>query len=177
MCEPISWIERDNKFYYNTDKENEILVQKGSSWDDTLGHSAIEKLWEITGKHLQNPVGANTPKIPNEIWDALVEGRFNKTLKENHYHLEAKKVGRKQVIHVKYFYSDGQLGYEGDYTDGKETGHWKRFYYNGQLDYEGDYVDGKQSGHWKSFHSDGQLAYEGDYTDGKRVGRQKNVDK
>jgi antitoxin component YwqK of YwqJK toxin-antitoxin module len=67
------------------------------------------------------------------------------------------------------WYSDGQIGREGDYQDGKQTGHWCSWYSDGQIESEGDYQDGKRTGHWRAWHANGQIKREGDYQDDKQT--------
>ena len=62
---------------------------------------------------------------------------------------------------------NGQLEYEGEYSNGKWNGKGKK-YYNGKLDYDGEYVDGKRNGIGKEYDYEGKLRFEGIYLNGKR---------
>jgi hypothetical protein len=66
MCEFISWIEKDKKVYFLTDKDVEA---KGWEFVDSVGHSAIEKFYGVTGKHRE---------IPNAFPPKEVIAEFNK---------------------------------------------------------------------------------------------------
>ena len=47
-----------------------------------------------------------------------------------------------------YYYSNGQLHYKGNYTNGKIDGLWEGYYPNGQLHYKNNYINGERYGLW-----------------------------
>ena len=57
----------------------------------------------------------------------------------------------------KFYYSNGQLGTEGNYIKGQMDGIWKWWYNNGQLMDSGKYVHGVSVGEFVHYHENGQL--------------------
>ncbi len=66
-------------------------------------------------------------------------------------------------------HTDGQIGYEVNYKDGKQDGLARRWHENGQLEQEGAWKDGELDGLWKYWDENGQLETEENYKDGKRI--------
>lgn len=172
MCEPISWIEnKKGKLWYLTDDIAEELAKDSKSWYDLVGHQAIEKYWKVSGEHLQCPIDANTARLPDEIWEHLMAGHFNKLIKMAGYNFEPHKYGEVQNIKVQGWHSNGQLACSRIYKDGKLDGLYQGWYSDGQLAYSRIYKDGKEDGLCQGWYSNGQLAYSCTYKDGKEVQR------
>ena len=57
------------------------------------------------------------------------------------------------------------------------NGHIKEYYDNGILKFEGTYLNGERHGEIKSYHDNGILKFEGKYLNGKRNGKGKEYNK
>ena len=79
---------------------------------------------------------------------------------------------RKNEEGGKKYYSDGALGYEGYFKNGKKDGEGKEYDRDGKLIYEGHFKDGKWDGKGKEYDKDGHLIYEGYFKDGDRDEKQ-----
>jgi len=66
-------------------------------------------------------------------------------------------------------YDNGQLKYEGYFTDGKNDGLGRGWYENGQLQWEGNYKDGNLDGIHKIWYENGQLEDETKWKNGELV--------
>lgn len=74
MCDLFSWIkDKDGKVWFNRDEDIEIA---GMNFEDGIGHSAIEKIWNITGNHIEGVL-----KVPREIADAVNHGKCDKMIR------------------------------------------------------------------------------------------------
>lgn len=71
----------------------------------------------------------------------------------------------------KYFYDDGVLRYEGQWTNGIAEGHGIEFSPTGRKVYEGEWKDGSRHGKGKTFYGDGKIQYEGDFYNGYKSGQ------
>jgi hypothetical protein len=72
------------------------------------------------------------------------------------------------VAELKPYMNQVEVGYEGDYKDGKKHGHGIFRYANGNI-YEGEFKDGKKHGHGIYRYANGGV-YDGDWKDGKMIG-------
>ena len=59
--------------------------------------------------------------------------------------------------HIKEYYDDGKLEFEGEYSDGERDGKGKEYnYIYGDLKFEGDYLNGKRwNGKIKEYYKKG----------------------
>ncbi len=69
-----------------------------------------------------------------------------------------------------FYYSDGQLRMEGDYSNGQKNGLWVAYYESGVKWSEGNYKDGVSHGKTITYHENGEKYYEGFYEHGRRAG-------
>ncbi|MDA3944767.1 MAG: toxin-antitoxin system YwqK family antitoxin [Bacteroidetes bacterium] len=67
----------------------------------------------------------------------------------------------------KYYYPNGGLKSQGNYTDDVRSGEWEFFHTNGVLEQRGSYNEnGQPIGLWKWFYNDGKLLRDENYRDG-----------
>ena len=78
--------------------------------------------------------------------------------------------GFKEKVKVEAFYENGQMRYEGEFTDDKRNGKWVYWYENGNKWSEGYFKDDVRDGFGTTWHENGKKHYEGSYKDGVRVG-------
>ena len=80
MCNFVSWVKKDDKIYFLTDKdlatkEGKDLIKYCGCMEDTMGHGAIEKYYGIKGgEHLENEDLSKPASFPKEIQEAIKEG-------------------------------------------------------------------------------------------------------
>jgi len=80
MCNFVSWVKKDDKIYFLTDKdlatkEGKELIKYCGRKEDTMGHGAIEHYYGIKGgKHLENEDLSNPDNFPKEIQEVIKEG-------------------------------------------------------------------------------------------------------
>lgn len=70
----------------------------------------------------------------------------------------------------RYWYDDGSLNSETNYSDGREQGEVKRWFKNGQLHSNVYYEDGEPDGYYEEFAEDGTPTILGNYDRGRRQG-------
>lgn len=70
----------------------------------------------------------------------------------------------------KYYYENGALEYEVNFTKGKKDGLLSYYYRTGDMQYQQMYVDDEKSGYYKSVYLNGNTEVEGYYENGERVG-------
>ena len=63
---------------------------------------------------------------------------------------------------------NGELLFEGVYSNGKRNGKGKEYSKNGELIYEGNYFNGLRNGEAKEYYESNELKFEGEYLNGKR---------
>ena len=73
----------------------------------------------------------------------------------------------------KEYYYNGQLKYEGDYSNDLKHGKGKKYFDDGQLQYEGNYSNDLKHGKGKEYYKNGQMAYDGDYSNSLGHGKGK----
>ena len=66
----------------------------------------------------------------------------------------------------KEYYPNGNLKFEGEYTNGKRNGIGKEYDYKGNLIIECEYTNGKRNGKFKEYYTDGKVKFEGEYLNG-----------
>lgn len=71
----------------------------------------------------------------------------------------------------KFFYYDGVLRYEGQWTNGVADGFGIEFSPSGRKMYEGEWKDGSKHGKGKTFYTNGSIQYEGDFYNGYKKGQ------
>ena len=71
------------------------------------------------------------------------------------------------------YHENGQLSFEGNYTNGELEGLCKSWHENGQLESEGNYTNGEGEGLIKWYHENGQLSIEVNITNGELEGEAK----
>lgn len=77
----------------------------------------------------------------------------------------------KQKKHIKQFYEDQTLEFEGDYdNEGKRHGQWIYNYPNGKLWSKAQYKNGQRHGESAVYYNNGQLRYQGNYKNDKQTG-------
>lgn len=79
MCDFPSWIEtEDGKNWFLVDRDVVVGMEnkKFEFWVDALGHSAIEKLFGVKGKHKEGREG-----LPPEFEQAIRDGKCNRMAK------------------------------------------------------------------------------------------------
>jgi antitoxin component YwqK of YwqJK toxin-antitoxin module len=69
-----------------------------------------------------------------------------------------------------YYYQDGKLSGESNYTENVLIGRSTGYYNNGQLEYDYTYAYGKLEGKWTKYHSNGKVANTGNYSNGSATG-------
>ena len=70
-------------------------------------------------------------------------------------------------IYKEYNFLNGDLEYEGEYSNNKWNGIGKKYYKN-KLDYVGDYLDNKRNGKGEEYNYKGNLIFRGEYLNGKK---------
>ena len=76
------------------------------------------------------------------------------------------KNGNGKVIE---YHADGDLGFEGEYLNGKRSGKGKEYYPNNQLvHYEGEFLNGLKNGIGKEYNDNNEVIFEGEYLNGER---------
>ena len=55
------------------------------------------------------------------------------------------------------YYSNGNLGYKGNYINNKLHGPWEKYYRNGELKYKVNYVNDKLHGLLEYYYRNGEL--------------------
>jgi|TARA_B110000240_G_scaffold174638_1_gene201240 antitoxin component YwqK of YwqJK toxin-antitoxin module len=83
----------------------------------------------------------------------------------------------KDRISSKWFYENGQLRDEINYSNGEEDGLKRIYYENGQLQFEVRFKNGKEDGPIKSYHQNGKIWFEGKYVNGEEDGISKEYNK
>lgn len=74
MCDLFSWIKcKDGSIWYNTDKDVE---REGLDYIDGIGHSAIEKIWKVSGAHCEGIL-----KVPKQLALDVNRGKCAKMAK------------------------------------------------------------------------------------------------
>ena len=74
----------------------------------------------------------------------------------------------------KEYYENGNLIYEGGYSNGKRNGKGKEYDKDDKLIFEGEYLKGKRNRKGKEYDKDGKLKFEGEFLNGKRNGKGKD---
>ena len=93
-----------------------------------------------------------------------------KRYEEGQYDEWSYKEGKRYGLQ-KYYYENGQLGYEGFFNEMGMTGFWSFYYKNGQLEEKTFFKDGeKDSGPSISYYPNGQLWMTGFFSNGDREG-------
>ena len=93
---------------------------------------------------------------------------------------------------IKLYNYEGELGFEGEYLNGKRNGKGKEYYFDGNIRFEGEYLNGNRwngngndpdnnivyslkdgNGLIKEYYYNGKLEFEGEYLNGERNGKGK----
>jgi antitoxin component YwqK of YwqJK toxin-antitoxin module len=67
----------------------------------------------------------------------------------------------------RYFYSDGKIESQGNFSNDRPHGKWKWFHESGKIRTLGYYVNGREEGSWKSYDENGVLTSVTIYRNGK----------
>lgn len=70
----------------------------------------------------------------------------------------------------KYYYQDGKLSSEENYSENVLNGRSTGYYNTGEVQYEYNYVNGKLEGKWTRYHANGKVANVGSYSAGAATG-------
>ena len=110
MCDFPSWItDNKGKVWFTTDADIKAAMEDkriSDSWDDAVGHNALEKMFGIKGDH-----GEGIRNIPPEIADLINGGKCWKMAKVNGWTPEIWRDIQDflaEIKTVKWFENDGK---------------------------------------------------------------------
>ena len=161
------------KFYY----ENGNLEQEGK-YTKSQKPTGLWKWYYENGKILREEIFLNGVEegLLIEYSDSgkiITKGEFYNGEKEGvwFYELgdhkeEGEYKGDRRVGVWKHYYSNGNLNFEGKYTDGLPDEKHVYYYANGKKMVEGKYVMGEKEGEWKHYNSAGEIVVEIKYKNG-----------
>lgn len=121
MCDMVSWIEKNGKNWFVTDADleafNESHPGNEISLYDSVGHSAVEKIWNVSGDHMQFPMNKNCTMMPDDVFEAFHGGKM-KRFKELYPDLKiTKRKGYQEIVAGGKLYRSVNL----DFFKGKEV--------------------------------------------------------
>jgi antitoxin component YwqK of YwqJK toxin-antitoxin module len=161
-------------FYF----QNQIIEEKGSY---SKGKPSGEWNWYFENKNLRrNGFFVNGKENSlfyelNEFGDTLEIGKYSDGLKNGLWKLHVNdhlEVGEfkddKQEGLWKFYYQNGQLAYEGLFSNGLEEGKHKYFYENGKLRETREYTAGTLTGTQKTYDENGVIQTVTEYQSGKK---------
>jgi antitoxin component YwqK of YwqJK toxin-antitoxin module len=77
----------------------------------------------------------------------------------------------RELVKETTYYSNKQPQMEGTYKDNKRDGRWTYWYENGKLWSDGQFTNGKADGKRTTYFENGKVRYEGFYKEDMRVGQ------
>jgi antitoxin component YwqK of YwqJK toxin-antitoxin module len=148
-------------FYLGLDGYVEAMAQ----YYDDIPHGAWRKYYKSAA--LAEELNFNMGLKDGPVYRNFLSGKKQ----EVGFYSNNKRVGTN-----KWFFENGNLSTEYNYTDGKLDGGIKEYYENGNIKTEGNYLNDKRVGLWKTYHDNGKVATEGSYTNGEAKGIWKTYD-
>jgi len=154
-----------------------LLYRDGKIIDDKLG---LNKQAEVHNKYDENnnlifsgsyiddtiPVGIHRYYDKNgEVINAMVYGTNGVLISKGIIDNEGKRIGN-----TIFYFPDGRIKAEGNYSDNKKTGKWKFIEEDGKIEQEGNFKNDLPDGHWVWYYPDGRIIREEEYLNGKEDG-------
>jgi antitoxin component YwqK of YwqJK toxin-antitoxin module len=104
--------------------------------------------------------------VNKEKFDGLVKYYFNDGVIYQEVNYTLGKINGERKI----YFESGKLKEERDYEDGKMTGRFSEYYNTGELSVRGDYEDNLKEGVWKTYYKNGKIKERGKYEKGEKIG-------
>lgn len=85
----------------------------------------------------------------------------------HHFHGEGLE---KTLVKKSFYYPDGKLRMQGEFSYGQKNGYWVAYFESGSIWSEGYFKDGESHGTTVTYYENGTRYYEGLYEHGRRAG-------
>jgi len=57
--------------------------------------------------------------------------------------------------YCEFYYSNGDIGYKGNYINDNAHGYWEAYHRNGNIRYKGKFIKNEQYGYWEFYYNNG----------------------